>query len=518
MNTRLKTFIGNKYHFLSVFLLSVVFAISHTQSPLYTSNQNTYLLHGLANGNLGFLSYDWMANTTDPFPIFSLLVSLTYSNASTFLFYIYYAIILAIFIFSIMGIASVAWERNRSNLECFTSYVVITSICSAAFAYLSYKLIGINLSNIVLNGVAGQYILGPVFQPSTFGVFLLLSVYTFLKDKPFLAVVFLGVAANLHATYLLSAATLTLSYMTIIILEENKYRKALLVGLLSLIIVAPVVIYSFFSFASTSTDTLSQAQSILVDYRIPHHANISVWFGADTLIKFAIIILALLMLRRSRIWLIILIPILISIALTLIQILTESHFLALLFPWRISTFLIPLSFFSLASGAIYYIFQRYAQIINNHRKAINLLLTIVLFCIFSFGVLKLFLINKNHNEAEFTPMMAFVTETMVKDDIYLIPLELEQFRLQTGSRILVDKKTHPYKDVEVIGWYDRILLANRFYTVSTESQCDVLNEISYRYGVTHVVISNEKNILNCDFLHIIFNDGIYSVYKIKDYK
>ena len=518
MNDRLNKFISNKkYSLLSAFLLIIVFAISYTQSPLYTSNQNTYLLHGLANGNLGFLSYDWMANTTDPFPVFSLLVSLTYLNASTFLFYIYYVIILCVFICSIVGITSIVWGVDRSYREYLTYFVVINSICSATFGFLSYKIVGVNLSSIVQGGVAGQYILGPVFQPSTFGVFLLLSVYAFLRNKPFISVLFLGVAANFHASYLLSAAALSLSYITIIILEK-KYRKALLVGLLSLIVVAPVVSYSFLSFAPTSPEIMSQAQSILVDYRIPHHAKIGVWFGISTLIKLAIVIFALLVLRKKRIWFVILIPFLASLSLTLIQVLTESKFLALLFPWRISSFLVPLSSFVLAGGAVYFIFHRYAQVINNYKKAINLCLTTALVLFFLSGIFISYLKYKNFNKADFIPMMNFVTATKVKDDIYLIPTGLERFRLQTGSRILVDKKTHPYKDVEVIDWYNRIQIANKFFTGNTESQCDVLQDISSQYGVTHVVISNEENLLNCGFLHKTFNDGIYSVYKIKDYK
>jgi hypothetical protein len=209
MNIIFKTLINNKYRFI----LGIVFALSYSQDPLYTSNQNTYLLHGLANSNMGFLSSDWMANTVDPFPLFSSLISLTYSNTSPFFFYIYYAIILGVFIFSIMGITSELWNKNRSHTESLTNFVFITGICSVAFSYIALNLTGNALSSIVLNGVADQYILGSIFQPSTFGVFLLLSIYVFLKGKPFFSVIFLGVAASFHPTYLLGAATLTLSYM-----------------------------------------------------------------------------------------------------------------------------------------------------------------------------------------------------------------------------------------------------------------------------------------------------------------
>ena len=40
---------------------AVVFAVAHTQGPLFYSNQNQYLLHGLAAGGHGHLDGDWLA-------------------------------------------------------------------------------------------------------------------------------------------------------------------------------------------------------------------------------------------------------------------------------------------------------------------------------------------------------------------------------------------------------------------------------------------------------------------------
>jgi hypothetical protein len=175
-------------------LLSVVFAVSYTQAPLYSSNQQTYFLHGLARGGFGLLSHDWMANTVDPFPLFSLLVELTYSHLPTFVFYLYYAVILGIFIVSVMGIVSKVFGTDSSREEYLTQYTVITGLFSACFALASWGLLGINLSEMFQMGIARQYILGSVFQPSAFGVFLIVSIYAFLCDRPFLAVFLLSIA------------------------------------------------------------------------------------------------------------------------------------------------------------------------------------------------------------------------------------------------------------------------------------------------------------------------------------
>ena len=46
-----------------VLLMAAGFALAHTQSPLFFSNQNQYLLHGLADAGYGHLSHDWLASS-----------------------------------------------------------------------------------------------------------------------------------------------------------------------------------------------------------------------------------------------------------------------------------------------------------------------------------------------------------------------------------------------------------------------------------------------------------------------
>ena len=85
-------------------LLPVVFSFSYLQLPLYSGNQNTYFLQGLAKGDLGFLSKDWLANTIDPVPVFSFLVRITFSYLQEYLFYLYSLVLLGVYICSMLGI------------------------------------------------------------------------------------------------------------------------------------------------------------------------------------------------------------------------------------------------------------------------------------------------------------------------------------------------------------------------------------------------------------------------------
>ena len=75
-------------------LLTLVFSTAYTQSPLFTSNQNQYFLHGLAHAGYGYLHEDWLANTLDPTPVFSFLVEITSASSSLPRFPADYALLL----------------------------------------------------------------------------------------------------------------------------------------------------------------------------------------------------------------------------------------------------------------------------------------------------------------------------------------------------------------------------------------------------------------------------------------
>ncbi len=491
--------------------LGTIFSVAYVQSPLYTSNQNTYLLRGLAEGGLGHLADDWVANTTDPFPVFSLLIHTTYTCLSEVLFYVYYALILGVFIYSTMGIVSIAWEIDRSSRAYRLSFVVVAGMSSGAFQWLTSKATGVDMRAFFQDGVAEQYILGSVFQPSTFGVFLLLSIYVFLRKKPLIAVLWLGVAATVHASYLLSAASLVLSYMSALVLHDKNYREALYTGLLGVIIVIPVVLYTYASFAPTSPESLDHAQSILIDYRIPHHAVVSNWIDSRASFKIALIVLTLCVLRKQRgLRLVLGIPFALSASLTLIQVSTESKFMALLFPWRISSFLMPLAAAILVAGAVSFFMQKHNDKVEEFRKSIDWSCMTILGLLFLSGVVGFHLKQRHLIEEDYIPMMNFVDATKSKSDLYLIPIWMDRFRLRTGAAILVDYKTHPYRDIEVIDWHARVKDASQFYEGAAESRCHHLREIVSRYGVTHVV--TEEQLEDCTALRRTYQDGHFRVF------
>lgn len=238
------------YALLSFIAWTVIFAVIHTQAPLYTKNQNQYFLHGLASAGYGFLDQDWLANTVDPTPLFSLLVDYTYRVFRTDIpFYIYYALLLGVYLSSIFGIADSIFDIRKSRVKTIVFLAAFLAIHSAAFRFLLTSTLG--TTYVFEGGVAGQRVLGPIFQPSSLGVLLILSVHLFLRQRIYLAVLAATLAGTFHPTYILSSAVLTAAYMWIVFWEEKRAAKALTIGVLALVLVLPIVAYVYVLYGST---------------------------------------------------------------------------------------------------------------------------------------------------------------------------------------------------------------------------------------------------------------------------
>ncbi len=269
--------------------LGLIFAVSHTQDILYTSNQNTKLLHGLADGGKGFLAQDWTARTVDPLPIFSALVAFTYRHLGPFFFYVYFAALLAVFAYAVTEIFTPIFRLDRSPSLRAAFFTALVLMQSRLVWTVVARIFHHDVIRRAVYGVAQQYLLGDSFQNSPFSVFVLLSILLFLRRKPVAAALMIGVACAIHSAYLFESACFTLAYMFLIVKNERDWRKAILIGGLTLALVLPVVIYSRVFLASTTPEAARRAFEILAVERIPQHSLVSVWFDTSVVVKLAII-------------------------------------------------------------------------------------------------------------------------------------------------------------------------------------------------------------------------------------
>jgi hypothetical protein len=506
------------------------FALAYTQSPLFFSNQNQYLLHGLADAGYGHLDRDWLANTKDPTPAFSFMVQVLFRIGGPFA-------LQAAFFILLMGYFLAMWRLASSlaSVRLLPFAALFTAAHAAIFRLASVRLTGTDYPWYLQAGVAGQYLLGPGLQPSAFGVLLAASLAAFARGRPHRAAVFAALAADVHATYLLPAALLTFGY-AIGLLRNGQRRTAIGVSAVSLAVVAPMLAYVLSTFPPNSSEQYLQAQHVLATVRIPHHAQIARWLDGVAIVQLAWAGLGIILLRGTNLFVPSLAAIGGAMVLTLVQAATGSDSLALLFPWRISALLVPV--------ATAVICVKLARFDSGSRLATPLAL--FLFALLVAGGIAVMALGLGYqmNDAE-EPLLQFVRAHASQDDVYLIPtrippvgtgsrgvistsftppprpkpgsnlipVDLQRFRLATGAAIYVDFKSVPYASAEVLEWLRRVEHVEKWYGDADWGRLGRRDQL-VKEGISHVVLPTQ-HAFEMSFLERIYEDGAYAVYRVR---
>ena len=505
-----------RLHLAALCTLAVLaFGLAYGQSPLYTSNQNQYFLHGAARAGIGFLSEDWLANTADPTPVFSWIVEWTYRLLPPAAFYLEYLLLFGVYLAGLWILADALFELRTSRTRALVFLAFIVILHSAALRVVQGRLLGETWEYLWDGGVAGQRLLGTVLQPSSFGVFLLLSVGLFARGRFAWACASAALAASVHPTYLLPAAILVLAYCLIVWRQDRRLRRPLLLGLLALALVTPIVLYVAIILGPTGPDNFAEAQQILVQQRVPHHALLAAWFNATVVVKVALVVLALIVARSTRIGHMLALASAAGFLLTIVQVITGSATLALLFPWRISAVLVPASV-GLLCG---WIARRATD--DSHPKdtrrwqIVSIACVAVVSLLAAAGVIAFQFQRAERDAHPAAGVFRFVGEHALSGEVYLIPAGLQEFRLATGAPALVDRKSIPYLDIDVIEWSERMRLAGWFFREhSDEVDCTLLDKLPEGYGVTHVVLNEALLNLTCPQLREVYRDSHYAVHAL----
>jgi hypothetical protein len=530
-------------------LLALVFGLSYTQAPLYYSNQHQYFLHGLARGGSGFLDQDWLANTADPTSLFSAAVAFTYRYLHESLFYVYYVLLLGLYAWALVGLFGFLTGSKPTSLAGICFLTLFITLHTGLVRLASARLFGKDYPWYFQAGVANQYLLGPGLQPSVFGVFLVAALVAFLRDRPWLAAICSALAAVWHSTYLLGAAFLTVAFMVVLVREKRR-RDAFLLGLLSFVLVLPVVVYSAWTFAPSSAEAFAETQRTLVAFRIPGHAVPTLWCDAIALAQVAWIVLGIVLSKGTRLAPILALVFALSVLLTLVQVWTGNDTLALLFPWRISVVLVPV--------ATTVVLARGVQVISPWlgRRSPQQALGLRLACGLVLGALVLGGLAIQtfewgfHTTKDELDVLKYVRDHKRREDTYLIPVEvpklgsgkkgaysgsflppptrgkarndiavdLQRFRLFTGAPLFVDFKSIPYKDVEVKEWRQRLDLCQRWYGTKTGDFLEngTPEELA-DHGITHVVTTAKQTVHGTarSALELVYEDDFYRVYRLR---
>ncbi|QJW93021.1 DUF6798 domain-containing protein [Frigoriglobus tundricola] len=523
---------ARRRHLLEALVLAAAFAVAHTQSPLYYSNQNQYWLHGAAIAGYGHLAGDWLATTRDPTPLFSALVAGAYATAGPWLLQpAYFALLVGYFLTARWLVAAVpGFPDTRPARIVFAA--LFTAAHAAILRWASVQLSGTDYPWYFQSGLAAQYLLGPGIQPSAFGVLLLVAVAAFAHGKPVTAAGLAALAVGCHGTYALPSALLTLGFM-VALARAGRWRTVASIGAVALLVVSPAVIYNLYQFTAPPS-TADEAAHILAAVRIPHHCAPARWFDATAGVQLAWCAIGLCLLRHTMVFVPLVVATAIGIVLTVVQIETGSDTLALMFPWRISVLLVPVATAvvvakALACGPP----GRRAE-----RRAIVGLVALVA------GGVAVTACGLGYRTADEHELYDYVRATAGPQDVYLlpvqfpgvgsgrgavsntftrppraqpganqIPVDLQPFRLATGARAYVDFKSVPYAPAEVLEWHRRMTIASEMTRRSDWTAPGRREELRTE-GITHVVSPRAKP-LAAEYLQEVHRDAAYVVYRVK---
>lgn len=494
-------------------LWAALFALAYGQSPLFTSNQNQYFLHGLARAGYGALTQDWLANTVDPTPVFSALVQGIASVLPHASFYFLYGLLLALYFLSLRGVLYSRWDLSTTPLRRALTSAGLILLHAAATRFALNRTLSADAAFLLEGGFAGQRLLGAVLQPSAFGVFLMVAILLFVRDRPYAAVSAAVLAATVHPTYLLSAGALTAGMLWTLYWQDGEPRRAIRVGALAILLVLPTVAHTYAVFRPSSPSTAAQAARLLAEERIPHHAIPAAWFSWQSVVKAAMIAVGLLLSWRSRLRPLLAAPLLLGAALTVIQLATGNNRLALLFPWRPSVLLVPLSTALVWGWLIVALTKPPARSGRAFRGlAVPPFLLAVLLAAAGLGRTVLLAQARAGDPA--SQLFDHVTQVRRPGDRYLIPPKLQRFRLATGAPAFVDFKAIPYQDSELLEWNERLELAQFFYRDDPALiSCGLLPRIHSVEPFTHVVLEEDQFGLDCPGLDRVFGNDVYALFR-----
>lgn len=520
-------------------LWAILFALAHTQTPEYFSNQHQYYLHGFAQADFGLLKEDWFVNTKDPTPVYSAMVCVIYKLFGPFAFHVIYFVLLGKYFESvrrIIGALPGFPNRGPSRILFLTLFLAAHA---AILRVASVRLTGYDYPWFLQAGLAAQYLLGPGLQPSVFGILLVVSLAAFTNDRPILAAVLAAGAAVMHSTYLLPAGLITLGYL-FVLCRDGARKTALIAGALALLMVLPIMLFNARTFLEGDAAQITEAQSIFAKERIPHHTQFDHWFDGIAAGQLAVMFLGLVLIRRTRLFRVLLVPTVGCAVLGVVQVLTDSNALALLFPWRFSTVLMPLS--------IAIVFAKLAGMATRCCPASPLwtwAAGIVAASLAIGGIVVMVLgLGFYTNDAEL-PLLEHVRENKRPGDVYLlpvkfadikrefpgsasktyappvrtgavgIPVDLQRFRLSTGAPIYVDFKAPPYAPAEVIEWHRRMKNAHRRWYAERDWDAKEYWKEVRAEGITHVIVPADKDV-KCAKLRLVFGDESYRLYEWRD--
>jgi hypothetical protein len=484
-------------------VLSVLFLINLAPSPYYIGNQNLYLLSGLAKGGYGELARDPLISATLPFPAFDAIVEWTQLAVGDYAFHVFvgvYLLLAAAYLCAVYiilcGVAP-GYLKPPFGLYILAAWILLHASYLRAFLPEADR-----LRRVFTNGFAAQQMLGGYLQPSDFAVLLFFSLAIFLIGRYRISYAVAALSGILYPPVLVHAGILIAACTAYRLYAREPLRPILVDCMIALALALPIVIHTYLQFLPETAANQATATGFLVNERFPHHARIETWFGTSDILRLLLLgagILASRFLDR-RLYLVMLWVTAAVLVFSAVAVISGRESLMLLFPWRTSVLLIPLSTLCLLiTGAKAIERSRMAPALRGRNARLACL------CLLLAGVpaaaageWAIYYRQQpsffEYSDPDFRQMAETVKSERGRNAFFLFaPDNFESFRLATGMPAYVDKKSHPFQSEEVLAWIEKFRLARRLFSGTSETcpEADFRNVIAA--GVNRVIIDTLRD-------------------------
>lgn len=467
-----------KYWF---FCYPLLFGFGYSQSVLFASNQNTKLISGLSLAGYKDVASDWMAGTTDTFPLFSMLLKWQFEIVGLYLG-VHGAFLLLVSLYGITGV----WLAKQLIGEVDNPGRYLFSF-SLIWMFIHWFRVRDNWLRVFPDGLGGQYMLDTYYQPCVYGVLLLSATAAYASKRNLLAAFLLILGALLHPAYLISSSLIA---GTIVLLPANRKleitwrQRVVFIFIFSVCMVG----YSVWMLGQVGTgdpELQKEAHTLLAETRIPHHALLSEWDLKNSVAFMLAGLLAAWMARKHLIGQLIFVLLLIVSATLVWTTVAYDPTVAVAAPWRISAFLAPLSWVVILSSVAVWLHREIGKERFVSFKTFMEITVVGSSVAAVWGLASLYAQYEAKQSAEYFAVSRFIETVHEPGNQYMVPIEDLNIRMEAGVPVYVTWKTHPTRDTEFLHWYDRISKARSVYDgkIPAGELSDYLDSLA----VTHLV-------------------------------
>lgn len=486
-------------------LLTGYFFSTQPRVGLFFDNQSTYFVQGLRlSGRHPYLDADWFAQTKPLHIVFTYLVAflnrLEILPQAMFAFDIFFRLVfLASLGLMANALCRFAAPEAGSDLESrLKRAAYVLSILSIYLLSLwpvhqlsaIFERLGVSSLAIAWEKFGFYYSLGGFAafryytEPASFSVLIFTALALLPYRRWRWSAALLGIAALMHASFLVHSGILTAIMAIYLYLRGNRGQALWVLGIFS-VLVLPLVIYIL----TQMTDPLSsQANAILALERVPHHTQPARWWDVTDTVHAGVILLAAALLiwrgRGALRWVVPVTAAYVGAGIAAVA-LGGNPNLAILMPWRASGYLF-------ATAQLVFLTAGLFMVVKVLRRWPMLALALVVLVPLAFllsGVADHGIFTLLEEEYQDTttqaawPFIQRIQSETEADALLIIPLRGDDYRLGARRAVYVDWKSHPYLGTEVLEWWQRVQFVRRFYSLDAPERQQACREAGADYYV-----------------------------------